>query len=126
MTLGRQRRYSRSSTGARHAGNPYSDLAYNCLPYYAPIRGVAFVGTIRDFGYPERRGLRRALLQVARLSEIPHWNFISSVAVPSRRYCPRRLLPDCRATPTKDALALGSQCRDRATVAWELVQKGGK
>ena len=26
-------------------------------------------------------------------------------------------------TPTKDALALGSQCRDRATVAWELVQK---
>lgn len=111
-------------------GNPYSDLAYNCLPYYAPDprRGNLIENDPATSGIPSEEDYVARYCKARGLSEIPHWNFylvlsLFRLAAIVQGVYYRGLQGN---TPTKDALALGSQCRDRATVAWELVQKGGK
>jgi aminoglycoside phosphotransferase (APT) family kinase protein len=111
-------------------GNPYSDLAYNCLPYYAPDprRGNLMVNNPAVTGIPSEEDYVNRYCKARGLTEIPHWNFylvlsLFRLAAIVQGVYYRGLQGN---TPTSDALALGSQCLDRATVAWELVQSGGK
>ena len=105
-------------------------MAYNCLPYYAPDprRGNLIENDPATSGIPSEEDYVARYCKARGLSEIPHWNFylvlsLFRLAAIVQGVYYRGLQGN---TPTKDALALGSQCRDRATVAWELVQKGGK
>jgi aminoglycoside phosphotransferase (APT) family kinase protein len=111
-------------------GNPYSDLAYNCLPYYAPDprRGNLMENNSAVSGIPSEEDYVNRYCKARGLTEIPHWNFylvlsLFRLAAIVQGVYYRGLQGN---TPTSDALALGSQCLDRATVAWELVQSGQK
>ncbi|PPR64666.1 MAG: hypothetical protein CFH10_00193, partial [Alphaproteobacteria bacterium MarineAlpha4_Bin2] len=111
-------------------GNPYSDLAYNCLPYYAPDprRGNLIENNPVVSGIPSEENYVSRYCKARGLSEVPHWNFylvlsLFRLAAIVQGVYYRGLQGN---TPTTDALALGSQCRDRAEVAWHLVQTGDK
>ena len=111
-------------------GHPLTDLAYNCLPYYAPDprRGNLMENNSAVSGIPSEEDYVNRYCKARGLTEIPHWNFylvlsLFRLAAIVQGVYYRGLQGN---TPTSDALALGSQCLDRATVAWELVQSGQK
>jgi len=110
-------------------GNPYSDLAYNCLPYYAPDprRGNLMENDAEVSGIPSEEDYVAAYCKARGLAEIPHWNFylvlsLFRLAAIVQGVYYRGLQGN---TPTDDALLLKTQCKERAEVAWALVQRAG-
>ncbi len=108
-------------------GNPYSDLAYNCLPYYAPDprRGNLIDNDFRASGIPGEAEYVAQYCKARGIGEIPNWNFylvlsLFRLAAIVQGVYYRGLQGN---TPTADALKLGNQCRERAAVAWKLMQQ---
>jgi aminoglycoside phosphotransferase (APT) family kinase protein len=109
-------------------GDPLSDLAYNCLPYYVsdPTRGDITNLDYAGYGIPSREEcVARYCAQTGR-GGIEQWNFyvvlsLFRLAAISQGVYKRGL--DGNAS-SPEALTRRDRCRVLATTAWELVEKG--
>lgn len=109
-------------------GEPLADLAYNCLPYYVPDtdRGDITHLDYASYGIPsEEEYVARYCVQTNR-GKIEHWNFylvfslFRLAAIAQGVY--KRGLDGNASSP--DALTRGEKCRQLATTAWALVERG--
>ena len=110
-------------------GNPLSDLAYNCLPYYVPDprRGV-----IKDLDYANYGILSEAdyvALYRERTGrpEIENWPFyivlsLFRLAAIVQGVYYRGLQGNA---PSPEAKERGDMCRDLSHIAWQLVEESG-
>lgn len=109
-------------------GNPYSDLAYNCLPYHVPDprRGVLTDMDFSTYGIPSEDEYVARYCRRRGLGEIPDWRFylvlsLFRLASIVQGVYFRGLQGN---SPTPDALKRRDMCRNLSTIAWDLVQKG--
>ncbi len=106
-------------------GNPWADLAYNCLPWRGTDPGG---GSLSDndpaaTGIPSEERYVETYCRLRGLDGVPDWNFylvlslFRLAAIVQGVY--RRGLQG--NAPTPDALRFRDLCRDRAAAAWRLA-----
>ena len=109
-------------------GAPLSDLAYTCLPYHVPddIRGDITGLDFATCGIPsEQEAVARYCRQMGR-PQVEHWNFhvvfslFRLAAIVQGVY--KRALDGNASSP--EAITRGEKCRQFATAAWALVERG--
>ncbi|MBI3303066.1 MAG: phosphotransferase [Deltaproteobacteria bacterium] len=109
-------------------GAPLSDLAYNCLPYYAPdpVRGDITHLDYASYGIPaEEEYVARYCAQTGR-TEIADWQFyvvlslFRLAAISQGVY--KRGLEGNASSPA--ALTRRDRCRQLSAIAWALVENG--
>jgi len=109
-------------------GDPLSDLAYNCLPYYVadPTRGDITNLDYASYGIPTREECVAGYCAQTGQQDIEQWNFyvvlsLFRLAAISQGVYKRGL--DGNAS-SPEALTRRDRCRVLATTGWELVEKG--
>ncbi len=109
-------------------GDPLSDLAYNCLPYYVadPTRGDITNLDYASYGIPTREECVARYCAQTGQQDIEQWNFyivlsLFRLAAISQGVYKRGL--DGNAS-SPEALTRRDRCRVLATTGWELVEKG--
>jgi len=109
-------------------GNPLSDVAYACLPYYMADDDLkGFQGEDPDaLGIPPEEEMVAAYCRAAQRPDLPDWQFylvfslFRSAAIRAGVY--RRGL-DGTAANAEGALRTGEGYRGAASAAWRLAQK---
>jgi aminoglycoside phosphotransferase (APT) family kinase protein len=109
-------------------GDPLSDLAYNCLPYYVadPTRGDITNLDYASYGIPTREECVARYCAQTGQQDIEQWNFyvvlsLFRLAAISQGVYKRGL--DGNAS-SPEALTRRDRCRVLAATGWELVEKG--
>ncbi len=109
-------------------GDPLSDLAYNCLPYYVadPTRGDITNLDYASYGIPTREECVARYCAQTERKDIEQWNFyvvlsLFRLAAISQGVYKRGL--DGNAS-SPEALTRRDRCRVLAATSWELVEKG--
>jgi aminoglycoside phosphotransferase (APT) family kinase protein len=110
-------------------GNPFSDLAYNCLPYHmaderwGDITGIDYAAT----GIPSEADYVAKYCARTGRDDIPDWTFylvlsLFRLAAIIQGVYYRGVQGNA---PTPEALKRRDKCRELSDIAWALVQKGG-
>lgn len=109
-------------------GNPWADLAYNCLPWYGtdPGGGDLVGNDPAATGIPSERSYVDAYCRLRGVDAVPDWPFyvilsLFRLAAIVQGVYHRGLQGK---TPAPDALRFRSLCRDRARAAWRLARGG--
>jgi aminoglycoside phosphotransferase (APT) family kinase protein len=110
-------------------GAPLTDLAYNCLPYYFDddLRGDLIGLDDPSYGIPLEAEYVTWYCERTGRASIPEWTFyvvfslFRLAAIVQGVY--KRGLDGNASSP--EAITRGHQCRQLATAAWELVERGG-
>jgi aminoglycoside phosphotransferase (APT) family kinase protein len=110
-------------------GNPFSDLAYNCLPYHmadarwGDITAIDHAAT----GIPSEQDYVAKYCARRGLDAIPNWTFylvlsLFRLAAIIQGVYYRGLQGNA---PTPEALKRRDKCRELSEIAWGLVERGG-
>ncbi|MCB1745086.1 MAG: phosphotransferase [Gammaproteobacteria bacterium] len=109
-------------------GNPFSDLAYNCLPYYYPDtnRGNLIDNDPALSGIPSEAEYVSQYCGRTGREEIPHWRFylvlslFRLAAIGQGVYF--RGIQGNASSP--EAIQRGEMARDLSRIAWRIVEEG--
>ena len=109
-------------------GNPLSDLAYNCLPYYVPDprRGVIKDLDYAAYGIPSEADYVAMYRERTGRPEIENWPFyivlsLFRLAAIVQGVYYRGIHGNA---PSPEAKERGDMCRDLSHIAWQLVEGG--
>ena len=107
-------------------GDPYSDLAYNCLNYYLPDEHRGDIATIdlADYGIPAEDEFVEIYCKRRGISAPPNWSFYLALsmfclaAISQGVY--KRGLDGNASSP--DAISRGAKARQLATAGWKIAE----